>query len=153
MHRAERPSPATRTGGLKRDARNRLLTDLVAACGMEPTDLTDEAARVAAIALADILRSCPVADRAEFDRRARCYCRKYPGAALTPRALCSHWAEFPPPKSDTRPNPYAAPIAWESKLSVIAEIEGLDLARLKEYASEGWLNVPIYIREMIVKLP
>ena len=74
-------------------ARNPLFDALAEACGADPAQMPARQARACGVALAEIRKACPSVDPPEFARRAERYRRLYRDAALTPSALCAHWAE------------------------------------------------------------
>jgi hypothetical protein len=86
--------PEARRPRLSRTHRETLFEAFVGACGLIEAEMTREAKRIAAVKLAEILQVSPAVTPEEFQRRAAAYRRKYPGAALTPSALSSHWGAF-----------------------------------------------------------
>jgi hypothetical protein len=74
-------------------ARNELSDALARACGIDPMQMTARAAQSCAVAAALIRKVCPQVEYTEMMRRAGGYRAKFRDAALTPRALCDHWAE------------------------------------------------------------
>ena len=74
--------------------RNELCDALAKACGCDPFEMTATAARTCAVKAAEIKKASPGVTFEEMKHRAELYRSKYQDAALTPSALCSHWAEF-----------------------------------------------------------
>jgi hypothetical protein len=91
-------------------ARNELCDSLARACGLNPLEMTPRSAQSCAVAAAQIRKVSPNADEQEFSRRALNYRSRFDGAALTPRALCDHWAglDRTPLPRNQNPAPTAA---------------------------------------------
>jgi hypothetical protein len=108
-HSAAVPAPALPT--LK--PRDELFDALAESCGSNPHEMTARALRACGVALAEIRRACPNVQASDFAIRATGYRRQYRDAALTPSALCSHWAEFSgiakqqPTQSTQTPEPHS----------------------------------------------
>lgn len=84
-------------------ARNEICDALARACNIDPMQMTPRSAQSCAVAAAQIKKVAPTVDQAEFERRAANYRQHFSGAALTPRALCDHWAacDVGPPRQST----------------------------------------------------
>ena len=65
---------------------------LAKACGRDPGQMTKRDDRACRVALAEIKRVHPDVQPAEFTRRAERYRVIFREAAITPSALCAHWA-------------------------------------------------------------
>jgi len=88
------PAPPAASEAKKPRPRNELCDALASACGCDPLQMTSSAARTCAVKAAEIKKASPDVTPDEMNRRAQCYRSKYREAALTPAALCGHWAEF-----------------------------------------------------------
>lgn len=82
------PPAATPSGG------DPLWESVLAACGVDPGDVTASSRGAYAKAVADLRQVH--ADPAEVERRAAGYRSRWPQASLTPSALARHWAECAP---------------------------------------------------------
>lgn len=88
---------------------NALLEAIPAACGQDPAQVTGSTWSAYGKILREIKEVCPTVTPEEVHRRAACYRRKYPSAAITPHALAKHWAEFPQVAPVGIPVPAIAP--------------------------------------------
>ncbi len=82
----------------KKRARDELFDSFALACGTDPFQLTQSAARTVGVKLAEIRKASPAVRASDFMPRALRYRDIFPTASLTPSALCAHWAECDPTK-------------------------------------------------------
>jgi hypothetical protein len=104
--------------------RNELLDALVEACGGRPDELTKQAIRSAAVALADIKTVCPNLDREEIFRRVAIYKSKHRDWAVTPAAIAKHWANCGggARTSSAKTDIYCEPPDWRNPAATILGI-------------------------------
>lgn len=82
-----------RAAVMPKKERDALCDALAEACGANPREMTTTAARACATAVAEIIKASPDVTIADMQARVSRYKVLYRDAAVTPRAVCSHWAE------------------------------------------------------------
>lgn len=131
--------------------RNPLFDALARACGSEPSQLTNGAARTVGVALAEIRAVFPNVTPDEIGRRADAYRRLMPTATLTESALAKHWARCVP-GSTTHPkaaDPYVEPAGWRDTLREI--YRNVDRERVDDLCRTEWADLSLNVRNDIVK--
>jgi len=127
--------------------RSLLFDALAADCGSNLAEMTDPAKKACGVALAAILKAMPDVTTDEIQRRATKYHKLYRDAAITPSALCKHWAECGDGPTPTAPaaDVYAEPKwAWQTKATV--KWPGSD------FTGKPWSEISTSIRADILKL-
>ena len=146
------PNPVILASAPPPRARDPLFDALAEACGSNPKEMTTPAVRACGVALAAIRKASPNVQPSEFLERAARYRKLYRDAALTPFALCSHWAEcgnglHERSNAPSAPDPYKEPPSWRPQ--AIALYPDSDFAdRVKGGLS--WSEVSLDVRRALV---
>ena len=132
---------------------NPLFDALALATGTQDVkQITRNAAKITAVALADIKEVCPTLTVAEIHRVVDAYKRRHPMWSCTPTAIAKHWAEFAQASrtATARTDVYQEPPDWKTS----------DAARLAVKASpetwqviieRGWFDLATDIRADILR--
>ncbi len=104
--------------------RDELFDALAVACGCDPRQMTKPDLTACGVAKAHIKTVCPDLTIAELNRRAANYVSHYQSAALTPLALCRHWATCDKPKA-THANHSNNPRTIAATASAVSAYEGI----------------------------
>lgn len=140
---------------LKRVNGRDVIFDAIAeACGIDLTCLTPREAGKIVDAKAEIMAASPDVTPEQIHKKARAYKSKYKDCACTPNALAGHWAELSAGKSAKPEGPdlYAEPdAAWRGVLRSIGVEKDWPDERIEELTESRWVDVPIYLREMVLK--
>ena len=137
----------------KVNGRNVLFDALAKACGYtEP--ITKTAARTIGAALAEIRAVCPQVMADELSRVALAVKKKYENAG--PMAVSAHWHEFAASAAAARTKEakrdvYTEPAGWRDTLAALGKARRWDEMSIKLYYSSRWPEVPITVRQEIIK--
>lgn len=122
-----------------------LFCALAESCGLDPAELAGRAARIVAVALAEIRGATPDVTADELRTRAAAYARKMPsGCRITPTALAKHWASLGAVGGGDAPPPPEPP-DWRSRLEELYPGNGINAE------SRPWGTVPESIKAEVRK--
>ncbi len=129
---------ANRPRRIVKVTRNALFDALASGCGYALDQVTRNAARACAVALADILAVSPDLSEAEIQRRIVKYRAKHPDWPVTPPAIAKNWASLGSgdPTRTAKLDIYQEPREWRS---ACLKLWGDDIG--EQIHSKGWSDI------------
>jgi hypothetical protein len=136
------------------DGRDEIFDALCVASGYDLKLINKPAGSRVAKAKKDIMQVSPQVTAADIASVARKLAAKYAGAPITPTSIAAHWAEFgvaPTAEQKAKLDPYKEPREWKDTLRRLGEAKGWDAMAVLDYTTKKWADLPLTIRQEIVR--